>query len=158
MLFRSMWNTAMNAIVMRYAEVLLMYAEAKIECNQIDASVYQAIDAVRTRAKMPVVDRGRYASQDKLRELIRRERRVELALEGHRWFDICRWKIGDKVMNGDVEGALLGTVDPTTGALNLTNDRIFVEKRIFDSSKHYLWPIPQGVIDSTPAIEQNPGY
>ena len=148
----------MNAIVMRYAEVLLMYAEAKIESNQIDESVYQAINAVRTRAGMPEVDRSRYSNQNNMRELIRRERRVELALEGLRWFDVCRWKIGDKVMSGVVTGALLGTVDPKTGTLNLSDDRIEVETRVFDPAKHYLWPIPQSVIDATPAIEQNPGY
>ena len=65
----------MNAIVMRYAEVLLMYAECKIELNQIDNSVYDILDDIRTRAKMPVVDRTRYTGQEKLRELLRRERR-----------------------------------------------------------------------------------
>lgn len=156
--YADMWNTAMNAIVMRYAEVLLMYAESKIELNQIDASVYEALNAVRTRAGMPEVDKAVYASQTKLRELVRRERRAELALEGLRWFDICRWKIGEQVMSGQVYGALLGTVDPSTGALNLTDERIKVEVRTFDPGKHYLWPIPQSVIDATPAIKQNPKY
>ena len=153
-----MWNTAMNAIVMRYAEVLLMYAESKIELNQIDASVYEALNSIRTRAGMPEVDKAVYNNQVKMRELVRRERRVEMALEGLRWFDICRWKIGEEVMPGRVYGALLGTVDPETGALNLTDNRIEVETRLFDPAKHYLWPIPQSVIDATPAIEQNPGY
>ena len=93
-----------------------------------------------------------------MRELVRRERRVELAMEGLRWFDICRWKIGEEVMSGQVYGALLGTVNPETGALNLTNERIKTEVRLFDPAKHYLWPIPQSVIDATPAIKQNPGY
>ena len=74
--YADMWNTGMNAIVMRYAEVLLMYAECKIELNQIDNSVYDILDDIRTRAKMPVVDRTRYTGQEKLRELLRRERRV----------------------------------------------------------------------------------
>lgn len=156
--YADMWDCGMNAIVMRYAEVLLMYAECKIELNQIDNSVYDILDDIRTRAKMPVVDRTRYTGQEKLRELLRRERRVELAMEGLRWFDICRWKIGEQVLNGKVYGCLLGTVDPVTGALSLTNERIFVENRKFDSAKHYLWPIPQTVIDATPAIVQNPHY
>ena len=158
-----MWNTGMNAIVMRYAEVLLMYAESKIELNQIDASVYEALDAIRTRAGMPTVDKALYNNQSKMRELVRRERRVELALEGLRWFDICRWKIGEQVMPGQMYGALLGTVDAETGALNLTDERIKVEIRLFDPEKHYLWPIPQSVIDASvangePTIAQNPGY
>lgn len=156
--YADMWDCGMNAIVMRYAEVLLMYAECKVELNQIDDSVYDLLDEIRTRAQMPAVDRARYTGQEKLRELVRRERRVELAMEGLRWFDICRWKIGEEVLNGNVYGCLLGTVDPETGALSLTNERIFVEKRKFDPAKNYLWPIPQSVIDATPAIVQNPNY
>lgn len=152
------WNTDVNGIVMRYAEVLLMYAEGKIESGQIDESVYDAIDLVRRRAGMPDVDRSVYSSQEKLRALVRRERRVELNMEGLRWFDICRWKIGEQVMPGQVWGALLGKVDPETGELTLTDERIKVEVRNFDPAKNYLWAIPQSVIDATPAIKQNPGY
>ncbi|WP_455593538.1 RagB/SusD family nutrient uptake outer membrane protein [Bacteroides sp.] len=156
--YADMWDCGMNAIVMRYAEVLLMYAECKIELNSIDESVYTALDDIRTRAEMPKVDRAVYNNQDKLRELLRRERRVELGMEGLRWFDICRWRIGEEVMNGKVYGCLLGTVNPKTGALSLTDERIFTETRKFDPDKHYLWVIPQSVIDATPAIIQNPNY
>lgn len=156
--YADMWNTGMNAIVMRYAEVLLMYAESKIELGQIDESVYKALNDIRKRAGMLEVDRTVYNNQAKMRELVRRERRVELAMEGLRWFDICRWRIAEEVMPGQVYGALLGTVDAGTGALNLTDERIKVEIRLFDPAKNYLWPIPQSVIDATPAIEQNPGY
>lgn len=156
--YKNIWATGMNAIVIRYAEVLLMYAESKIETNSIDASVYDAIDLIRTRAGMPVVDRTIYNTQAKLRELVRRERRVELALEGLRWFDICRWKIGEQVMNGKVYGALLGKVSQVDGTLTLTNTRIEVETRWFDANKNYLWPIPQSVIDASSKIIQNSGY
>ena len=157
-LYPNMWDTGMNSIVIRYAEVLLMYAEAKIESNSIDQSVYDAINKVRTRAGMPEVDQTIYNNQSTLRELIRRERRVELALEGLRWFDIVRWQIGEEVMPGMVYGARLGSVDPENGALSLTDTRIEVENRVFDPAKNYLWPIPQSVIDATPAIDQNPNY
>ena len=93
-----------------------------------------------------------------MRELVRRERRVELALEGLRWFDVCRWKIGEEVMPGQVYGCRLGTVDPVTGKLALTKERIKTEVRIFDPAKHYLWPIPQTTIDAASEIKQNPGY
>lgn len=156
--YDNMWNTSMNIMVMRYAEVLLMYAESKIELGQIDESMYNALDMVRERAGMPQVDRAAYSNQAQLRELVRRERRVELALEGLRWFDICRWGIGEEVMNVDVYGAYLGKVDHQTGALSLTDEQIWVEKRIFDPAKNYLWPIPLSVIDATPAIQQNPHY
>lgn len=156
--YPDMWDSGMNAIVMRYAEVLLMDAECKIELGKIDESVYEDIDMIRKRAGMPVVDRAKYADQESLRKFVRHERRVELAMEGLRWFDICRWKIGEEVLNCDLNGCLLGTVDPETGALNLTKERIFVETRKFDPAKNYLWPIPQSVIDATPAIVQNPNY
>lgn len=156
--FPDIWDSGTNAIVIRYAEVLLMYAEAKIEMNVIDQSVYEAINRVRRRAGMPEVDKARYNNQQSLRELVRRERRVELAMEGIRWFDVVRWKIGEQVMNGDIHGALLGTVDAATGKLTLGTERIFVETRNFDPSKNYLWPVPQSVRDATPAIDQNPNY
>lgn len=156
--YKDMWNTGVNGIVIRYAEVLLMYAECKVELNQIDKSVYDALDEIRMRAGMPAVNQTIYAGQEKLRELVRRERRVEMAMEGIRWFDICRWQIGDKVMPGNVQGALLGTVDPVTGALTLGKERILVETRKFNAAKNYVWPFPQGMIDAAPAIKQNPNY
>ena len=136
--YADMWDTGMNGIVIRYAEILLMYAESKIESNQIDDSVYQVLNQIRKRAGMPEIDRSVYSGQTKMRELLRRERRVELALEGVRWFDICRWRIGEEVMPGDVYGCRLGTVDQETGALSLTNESIFVETRIFNPDKNYL--------------------
>ncbi len=156
--YADMWNTGLNTIVIRYAEVLLSYAEAKIELNQIDNTVFDAIDLVRKRAGMPSVDQSVYNSQATLRDLIRRERRVEFAIEGLRWFDIQRWQIGPQVRAGDVYGARLGTVDASTGALSLTADRIFVEKRTFDPAKHYLWPVPQTQRDIDKNLSQNPNY
>lgn len=145
-------------IVMRYSEVLLSYAEAKIESNQIDATVYNAINKVRHRAGMPDVDQSTYNTQFTLRKLIRRERRVEFAMEGLRWFDIQRWETGPEVRSGDVFGARLGTVDEKTGALSLTSEKIFVEKRVFDPAIHYLWPVPQKQRDINKNLSQNFGY
>lgn len=156
--FDDIWNTGLNVPVIRYAEVLLSYAEAKIELNQIDNSVYEAIDKLRERVGMPVVDQSEYNTQTKMRELIRRERRVELAMEGLRWFDIQRWRIGEEVMNGPVYGSKLGTVDQDTGGLTLTEGQIQVEVRVFDGTMNYLWPIPQSEIDLNPNLTQNSGY
>src|SRR5699024_3639115 len=113
----------------RYAEVLLTYAEAKIELNEIDQSVYDAIDDVRQRAGMPPLDKTKYNTQQEMRAAVRRERRVELAMEGLRWFDIQRWEIGDEVMNGQAYGSRLGTVNSQTGEVSWSNERIEVEKR-----------------------------
>jgi hypothetical protein len=153
-----MWNTGLNIPVIRFAEVLLSYAEAKIELNQLDNSVYEAINKVRKRAGMPDVDAGVYNNQAKMRELVRRERRVELALEGLRWFDIQRWKIGKEALSGPVYGTRLGSVDAATGKLTLTAERALSEIRTFDESKNYLWPIPQQEIDLNKNLQQNTGY
>ena len=154
------WNTGGSIIVIRYAEILLTYAEAKIEANQIDASVYNAINQVRQRptVNMPAVSAALYPDQNSLRTLIRRERRAELAGEGLRWYDIQRWKIGPDVLNGTVSGSLKGSVNSTTGALTLTpNSNYTAGTRSFDS-KNYLWPIPQKEIDINHTLKQNPGY
>ncbi len=83
-----------DVICMRYAEVLLGYAEAKIELGQLDESVYSAINAVRNRAGMPDVSADRKGNQTKMRQLVRRERKVELMMEGLHLFDMRRWKTG----------------------------------------------------------------
>ena len=67
--------------------------------------MYVAIKQVCLRAGLPSVDRSKYISQVLRCELVKRETRVELAMEGLRWFDLQRWKIGDQVMNGPVYGA-----------------------------------------------------
>ncbi|HEX7756068.1 MAG TPA: RagB/SusD family nutrient uptake outer membrane protein, partial [Niabella sp.] len=149
-----MWNSGLNAIVIRYAEVLLSYAEAKIELGQIDNSVYDVIDSVRTRAGMPKVDRAVYNNQTALRKLIRRERRVELAMEGLRYFDIQRWKMGPAVMNKDVYGTRPGSVNMTTGVITFSSPGYTkIETRIF-TDRNYLWPIPQKDVD----VHHDPGY
>lgn len=94
-----------DVICMRYAELLLGYAEAKIELNQIDASVISAINTVRARAGQPAIDNNGYVTgeslddgmtaQSKLRQRVRRERKVELMMEGLHLFDMRRWKTGD---------------------------------------------------------------
>ena len=157
--FNDMWNSGLNIPLIRYAEVLLSYAEAKIELDQIDNSVYNAIDEVGMRAGMPAVDRSKYAAQSEMRELVRRERRVELALEGLRFYDIQRWRIGEEVLSGPVYGSRLGTVDRITGKVTYTTpDNILNETRVFDPAKNYVWPIPQWEIDINPNLEQNPNY
>ena len=92
-------------IIMRYADVLLMYAEAKIELNEIDDTVREAINRVRARAYgvnhaatnlYPAVTA---ADQATLRKAVRLERRVELAFEGLRYRDLIRWRLAEKALN-----------------------------------------------------------
>ncbi|MEX6686247.1 RagB/SusD family nutrient uptake outer membrane protein [Danxiaibacter flavus] len=151
-------NTGQTFIVIRYAEVLLTYAEAKIEANQIDQSVYNAINTVRNRVGMPSVTSAMYPDQTSLRTLVRRERRVELAGEGLRWYDVQRWKIATTAMSGNVYGCPDGTVNTSTGALTITpNTNINIGSREF-KDKNYLWPIPQKEIDINKDLIQNKDY
>lgn len=101
------FNTAPNQIIIRYADVLLMYAEAKTELDEIDESVLKAINMVRERAyansgtTAPSVDTY---NQEELRLKIRNERRVELAGEGLRYMDLIRWRIAHKAIDGNLYG------------------------------------------------------
>jgi hypothetical protein len=169
---------------MRYAEVLLNYAEAKIELNEIDASVHEALNEVRARAYgVPVGDTGSYpavTSMDQafLRTLIKRERKVEFANEGFRLFDIRRWNIAEKVVPVTLYGRIL---DPENAQFipsidedgfvsyagiesqydRNTDARFPNANRVFANPRDYLLPIPQAEIDTYRAngasITQNPG-
>ena len=139
--FSNLYKTGLNIPLIRYAEVLLTYAEAKIELNEIDNTVYSAINEVRLRAGLPVVDQSAYATQSSLRELIRRERRVELAMEGLRWYDIQRWKIGEEVMDGPVYGARISKIDETGNVTYVSDHHAKIEDRVFDASKNYLFSL-----------------
>lgn len=154
-------DTEATVYVIRYADVLLMYAEAAVMSGTYDeVEVRAAIDAVRQRpdVMMPKVEdvEGTGLSPDKLIEIIRHERRVEFPFEGTRISDIRRWRIGEEVMT-DAIG-----YDPTKGKLNPpVYEKVVVDKRVFNPNRDYLWPIPQKEIDANPAIgpaNQNPGY
>ncbi|WP_262247489.1 RagB/SusD family nutrient uptake outer membrane protein [Parapedobacter soli] len=87
-----------NILIMRYAEILLNYAEAKIELGEMDATVVNAVDQVRTRVGMPgilTVDPSRNGDEAKMRQIVRRERKVEFSRESLHFFDMRRWRIGD---------------------------------------------------------------
>ncbi len=164
------WGTNACPIVIRYAEVLLTYAETVNELTGPTADVYDKLDAIRERAGMPKVDRSKYATQEKLRELIRRERGVEFAGEGSRRPDILRWKdaggkvVAETVLNGVLE-RVVGTInysqtEPTKRAVidpNAAATDKKIEDRVYRSHNRYL-PIPQGAIDNNPSLKQNEGY
>ena len=146
-------NCGINIILLRYAEVLLTYAEAKIEMNEIDDSVLDAINQIRTRpdVNMPPVTAG--LSQQEMRDLIRNERMVELAFEGHRLFDCRRWRIAEEVFPGKVYGLVYKNEQGEWETITIEG---FV--KVFDPEKHYLWPIPQKEIDLNKNFEQNPNW
>lgn len=173
--------------IMRYADVLLMYAEAKVELGEIDQSVLDAINQVRARAyKVSASQTDAYPAvtsldQQFLKKIIKMERRMEFAFEGVRYSDIIRWKIAEKVLNRDIYGML----DPAELRQKIVNEGLWffpmtpeidedgiadlspmfeqgLIKRLairkFDAPKQYLWPIPTKEILINPNLTQNPGY
>jgi len=147
-----------NYIYFRYAEVLLSYAEAQNEAVGPDASVYDAVNKVRIRNPaapyLPSLPAG--LSQSQMRDYIRRERRIELAFEDKRWFDIRRWNItsgSTGVLNTPEYGMEIRA--DATGKLNYTRVKIFTN--IFYDKNNWM-PIPQTVMDKNPQLKQNAGY
>lgn len=154
-----------NYVFFRYAEVLLNYAEAKIALGQLDQSVYEAIDSVRTRAGIPTLANtySRQLSQSELRDIVRRERRVELAFENKRYWDLIRWRTAEVVLNQPKYG-----IDISEQGDKLVYSPTIVHDMVFYADRNYLFPIFQGWIDQNPTIKaqnttefiggQNPGY
>lgn len=162
----------LNAIVIRYAEVLLNYAEAKIEKNDIaDGKALEAINKIRQRKSvdMPPVAAS---TQTDLRNAVRRERKYELAGEGLRLFDIRRWKTAEIVMNEPLLGRMKkdypdsaprideqanvfyeGTGIPIADQGESADHKMrVVEYRSFNKDKDYLWPIPTVEVNTNPNI------
>jgi hypothetical protein len=139
-------------IYIRYAEVLLNYAEAQNEAVGPDATVYDAINQVRSRPSVnqPPLPAG--LSQADMRLQIRNERRVELSFEEHRYFDIRRWGIAKDVLNGPMYGMKI-----TQNGNAFTYERIVFEERVF-LDKMVVLPIPQSEIDKNPAAKQIAGW
>lgn len=137
-------------IFIRYAEVLLNYAEAQNEAAGPDASVYDALNQVRARSGQPPLSG---LSKDALRERIKNERRVELSFEEHRFFDVRRWKQGEIYFEMPVYKVSIHREPNGT----LTYRYPVWEDRVFKPHQNLL-PIPQSEIDRNPKLQQNPGY
>lgn len=139
-------------IFMRYAEVLLNYAEAQNEAVGPDASVYNAINQIRQRAGIPDLVSG--LSQTEMRDKIRNERRIELAFEEHRFFDIRRWRIAQDLLDGKPIYGMTITKNPD-GSFSYAKKE--VETRSFPE-RLYVLPIPQDEMDKNPAAKQINGW
>jgi hypothetical protein len=149
------WNCNINFVVLRYADVLLMYAEAMNELGEMDAQVWEkTIKALRQRAGLddtPLAMDFPSGGQVALRDIIRNERRVELALEGTRIYDIRRWEIAEVVLNEPYRGAKF---DMSSGSL----DYFSYDNGSFNSDRDYLWAVPRQQTTINPNLGQNPGY
>jgi starch-binding outer membrane protein, SusD/RagB family len=148
-------RSGLNLILIRYAEILMMYAEAKHEKGQLTEEVWNnSIRKIRQRAGFTdaaALDFDASWSTDELTEIIRNERKVEFAMEGLRIFDIRRWRIAEDVLNAWAHGIRVG--DPA-----VDNGYKRVDLRSFDPSKHYLWPIPQRERDLNKNLTQNDNW
>lgn len=163
--YADMWSANANVIIFRYAEVLLSYAEAANELYGPKDEIYDMLDKIRRRAGMPDVDRAKYASREKLRELIRRERGAELAGEGLRRADLIRWKDEDgkmwaeTLLNGDLT-RVTGYIDysePDPERRAVITGTELIETRKFAPFNKFL-PISQSYLEKNPKLIQNPGY
>jgi hypothetical protein len=138
-------------VFMRYAETLLDYAEAQNEAVGPDQSVYDAINEIRQRPSVNMPPLPDNLSQDEMRDAIRHERRIEMALEDTRFWDIRRWKIGNDVMK-----AAYGMKITKSGSV-YTYEKFLVEDRVWHEAFNYF-PIPQTEMQRNKALVQNPGY
>lgn len=134
-------------VLMRLSELYLNYAEAINEASGPNATAYDYMNALRSRAELPPLPTA--LSQAAFRERVRRERRVELAFEGHRFWDVRRWLIGTTVNNGPIHQVNINAQGVYTYPVH--ENRVFTER-------HYLFPIPQIEIDKNPDMIQNPGW
>jgi len=148
--------SGVNPVIIRYADVLLMEAEALVESGMYDeAHVYDLINQVRQRPSvmMPKVEdvEGSGLSPNDLIDVIRHERRVEFAFEGLRIFDVMRWDIGAEAYT-DLRG--YRPRELTANASRISYELYTVLNRTFDPSKPYEWPIPKAELDANKAIDQ----
>lgn len=155
------WNQQANSsvrrpwIIFRYAETLLNYAEALNEAQGPVADVYTNLNLVRRRSgvNLPLLIAGApVLTKDQMRLMIQNERRVELCFEGHRFFDVRRWKKGVEFFNKPVSGVSIANNGGT-----LTYTKFIVEDRFF-AEKNYYYPFSQSDINRQPALIQNTGW
>jgi len=148
-------------VIFRYGEVLLNYAEAMNEAYGPevagtapldDLTALDAVNIVRARTGIAMPSFPAGMSQAAFRDKLRNERRVELAFEDHRFWDIRRWKIGDQTTT--IRGVDI-TRDPDTDELTFTPKT--VETRVWND-RMYLYPIPQTELFINTTLEQNPGW
>jgi hypothetical protein len=150
-------TTARHVVIyFRYGEILLDYAEAMNEAYgpdfksaELGLSAYEAVQLIRTRAGMPNFTAG--MSKDEFRRELQEERRVELAFEDHRFWDVRRWKIGNQTT--DIRGMNI-TKNPDG---SFTYNPVTIETRVWDD-KMYLYPMLQSEIFKNSNLKQTPGW
>lgn len=135
----------------RLAEIYLNYAEALNEYDPTNPDIAVYLNKIRERVSLPDVPSG--LTQEQMRTLIHHERRVELAFEEHRFWDVRRWKVASSTLGTPVKGVKITQDD----AGNFTYSPVQVEQRVFQP-KMYWYPIPQSEVLKLHHWEQNKGW
>lgn len=148
--------------IIRLSELYLNYAEACVESNDLDEAK-KYIDKLRERAGIPSLETswagiGVSLTQEKMREIIRQERLVELYLEGHNFWDIRRWLLADKYFSVIPEGLNAKGVTMVEFSQRTSVNKTVPTTRRFETPRNYLLPIPYGEVQRNKQLVQNPGY
>ena len=150
--------------MVRLSESYLNYAEALNEFSGPSQEVYDALNKIRERAGIPLVEEAwsnatyaatlnKHTTQDGLREIIQQERMIELAFEGHRYYDIRRWKLAEKYFTTPIQGWSVDE-DSETNYYQIMD----VSQRSFNTPRDYLQPISFTELSRNPNLIQNPGW
>lgn len=153
-------NVVHDWVYFRYAEVLLNFAEATNEFSGPSSEVYNVLLDLRKRAGILPGSDNSYGiapgmSQSQMRDFIRNERRIELAFEEHRFWDIRRWKIADQAYNS---APLYGINIQKSSSGQIFYSKVPVLTTVFRSPQMYFYPIPYSEVIKNPKMEQNPGW
>lgn len=154
--------------IMRYAEVLLGYLESLNESSPASVTqtvLDQTINEIRDRVQLPLIKKEDVPTQEMVRLAVRKERRVELALEGLRYFDVLRWGIAEKELNHTFTGVKLSD-NPSapnfrgsgSSASPVDKDMYYQFERRTWSPHNRYWPIPQNDMNINKNLVQNKGY
>ncbi|WP_217605064.1 RagB/SusD family nutrient uptake outer membrane protein [Chitinophaga sp. GbtcB8] len=149
------WNVNDRTLILiRLAEIYLSYAECLNEATPNDPDILKYLNLIRERAGIPLYGSSELpapAGQAAMRDAIRKERRVELAFENNRFFDVRRWKIAEQTENGPMYGLNINADMPEF--LNVVS----FETRVFNK-RHYFFPLPSDDINNDKELVQNPGW
>lgn len=139
--------------IIRYADILLAYAESQNEFSGPDASVYSAVEQIRQRAGLVPFALPSGLTQTQMRDVIRNERRIELCFEEQRFWDIRRWKIAKAVYGTPLHGITI--TKNTNGSFTYSTNEVVTP---YFTDAMYLFPISLKETQVNPGISQNPGY
>jgi len=150
--------------MMRLADLYLMYAEALNESAGPSADVYTYLDLIRKRAGLKGVreswtnysmNPGKPNTKEGLRQIIQRERNIELSFEGSRFWDLRRWKLAAQELNKNITGWDRTQLKDYPELFYTVNT--FYRQR-FIAPRDYFWPIREGNLLINPNLVQNPGW